>query len=168
MCDILGIKYNFVNERKLESIFDTKKRKPVRKRDTTNDVVDNKPRTMKLCKNPRTINIYAYLLNDNTGKFINGDDDYFYKVLTDLSKQHWEYLSDVSDHKFYKKPFSDITFSFKNTKKFLELRDQNDMPISVEKCYNKKVALSLRVRPYEIPNKNVYGLVIKVSGAKLV
>lgn len=120
----------------------------------------NKSNIINLVEHPKPINITAYYLNTSSGYFLNKDDpvnDYFYRCLESLYKQHCNLLEECDN---YNKPYTPQSFKFKSTKKILICKDKTGM-IKPSECKNKKCIFTLRIKPYHVENR--YGLTILVS-----
>ncbi len=128
---------------------------------------------MILKKNPSISAIYAYLATPTSAFYQNQDNpsnDYFYKCLCDLQRQHMEFLGEEPE--MYKVPFDDTGFSFKSSKKMLPFTDKKNRLVTYHECIGKKVSIKLRVIPYDFVSKKtqnrIVGLRIVVSGISLV
>lgn len=140
---------NFFNE--IDNIFSTDNKRKKIKRNS----LDYKK--IHLSKMPKSIIIYAKLISNTKGEFINSND-YFYNILCDLYSQH----KDICNDKKYIKPFNKKTFTFKSSKKILDIKDDNNMIITdIKNALYKKSKFTLRVIPYDA--NDICGLSIKVS-----
>jgi len=150
------------------------KKQPVKKREQAmqsdnnhNNKYSNEPK-MILSDRSGLCTVYAYMLSETRAKYqntVDSSNDYFYRCLLDLKKQHIEFLEEQPVE--YHTPFDNTEFKFKNLGRMLVCKNKAGRILMPADCFNKKVVFKLRVRPYDfiskITKKRCVGLSIQVS-----
>ena len=138
---------------------------------TTNEYTPKFP----LNKNPKFIEIYAYLSHeDGKAEFLDKEDptsDYFYKGLVDLKKRHKQFLGHYEEK--YRLPYDVLGFRWKQYgKSGIKCYDSDGIPTSITALKGKKVRFFLQVLPYDFISKKtkarLIGLSIRVQAVSAV
>ena len=127
-----------------------------------------------LCKCPPVLTIFAYFHSFSINKFKNKykcifyqkedpTNDYFYKIIDGLYKQHLEYLGEYPE--MYNIPFDTMSFEFTPSSKRLRPTDKLYNTILAKDCIGHKVKLKLKLNGYDFMSgdKRKVGINIKVS-----
>ncbi len=125
-------------------------RHPVEKHTITIDTTD-KP-LLNLNTLPRMLTVYAVYNTATHAFFLNREsptNDWFYRALDDLAKQHKSVLN--AEDIYYRLPHTIQGFRFKPAGKTnLRCVDRFGSYATSTQCEGKKVRMLLRVRPYDV------------------
>ena len=120
---------------------------------------------------PRACKIYGTMLAERRGGYqkTNHSEDFFYRSLCNLVKEHQDLLGIPSNTKGYNKPFDARGFDIKVSEKGYPYVDAMGLPVNAGSLVGSKVIFTLKVVPYDYPpdpkksRGRSTGLCIKVS-----
>lgn len=125
---------------------------------------------LTLSRHSPVLTIYAIFNSPDHCFFMNRDDptdDYFYKCILTLHKQHIKFLGSDYDVNTYRVPYSAQGFKIKSTKNFLLCYDVYGKIIPSDGLKGHKVKLKLHIKPYDFVSKTtkkrLIGLTILVN-----
>lgn len=121
----------------------------------------------KLYNKPSFVDIYAILINNNNGKYVN-NNTYFYELLNSLYEQYLKKISSDYKIKQHQKPFTEHKFSFKPHSETIYYFNNGGERVTENMCRNKKCIFTLKIIPYFIKKKGTIGISIKVKSIQMI